>query len=57
MTEERGCQASDLKLCPFCAYFFVTPEPIGTDFYGGAAKVGEVPSCESYAVVQENANA
>lgn len=45
---------SDLKFCPFCAYFYVPPEPVGTDFHGEIqSRVGTVPACDSCAVIAE----
>lgn len=42
------------KMCPFCPLMGIEEslyDPIGNDFFGEPAKVGDIPSCEGCAIV------
>ncbi len=40
-------QTETRQLCPFCTFFEIEPDPIGNDFFGTPAKIGDVRCCEA----------
>lgn len=45
--------STETKACPFCPLMVEEElrEPIGSDFFGKSAKIGDIPSCDSCAQV------
>lgn len=46
-------QTTPVQMCPFCPLMVEEAlwEPIGVDFFGQPAKIGDIPSCDGCAQV------